>query len=194
MADRLQEGFLALPRDDMRRGAFNQPSKGSSAWITALSNNDGALCNAAFVISAAAWAGLPQPICAPYLRMPIRTKVGRRYGLALDITSRSHPGGTFDRNHDALVHVHADAAREAGLLVQTEVYGLLTAGLPPAARAAAAAELRTSRRSWSQLVPYLADGRLGSVRHEGHPLLPVALRLYTGRGAGSRSRSQYARQ
>ena len=84
MADRLQEEFLALPRGDMRRGAFNQPSKGSSAWITALSNNDGALCNAAFVISAAAWAGLPQPICAPYLRMPIRTKVGRRYGLALD--------------------------------------------------------------------------------------------------------------
>ena len=64
-------------------------------------------------------------------------------------------GGTFDRNHDALVHVHADAAREAGLLVQTEVRGLLTAGLPPAARAAAAAELRTSGRSWSQLVPDL---------------------------------------
>ena len=161
--DSLTAAFDILDVKDRRRVAWRSMTKDSTRWATSFPNTAGALCNRTFTFTVAAYFGVKQPALAPYVGRRMTTTAGGIIDEFGDVLAgRSHPGGGWYRGHNANVHVLLDWMHDAGLSARAEVAGILTAGLPPAARAQAAAELRSTGRSWSQIIPDIVvtiDGR-----------------------------------
>ena len=133
----LDAAIRQLPRDDMRRAAWINADRNSTAWVTAWPSGDGYFSNPEFLEITTRYFGLPSPACAPLVGQRIAdTRVTLdRYGARL--AAATLPGDGWRIQHDALKWRIFEDAKEMGARCRVEVFGLFAACLPQAGRAQA---------------------------------------------------------
>jgi hypothetical protein len=125
----------ALPPGDMRRMAWVNLDKFSTAWVAAWPDRDAYLTNAEFSEVATFYYGLPSPGCAALVgeRIASSRSVLDEYGCAL--TTETLPGDGWRTQHDAVKWRLSADMREMQARATTEVYGLFAAHIPQRGRA-----------------------------------------------------------
>ena len=148
--DTLDANIRALPPDDMRRLTWLNLDKNSTVWVAAWPGGESYLSNPEFDEVTAMYFGLPSPACAPLAGQRIgNTRITLdRYGSRL--AAAQLPGDGWRLQHDAIKWRITQDAKEMGVAVRTEVYGLFAACIPQEGRARAAQEPTRKRQG---LVP-----------------------------------------
>lgn len=130
----------ALPdEEDMRRTAWLNLDCNSTVWMTAWPTKETYLSNPEFEEVSSFYFGMPSPACMPH----VCASLGRT-GLTVDayglrLTTAQLPGDGWRNQHDSLKWRIQQDAKEMGIRIRTEVYGLFAACMPQQGRTRAAA-------------------------------------------------------
>ncbi|CAE8642970.1 unnamed protein product [Polarella glacialis] len=122
------------PAGDIARAAWLNLDKFSTAWVTCWPSRDAYLTNAEFGEVAARYLGLPSPACSAVIGERIAgTKLTvDAHGFRLGSASLAGDGWRTQR--DCLKWRLVEDAKEMGVPVRAEVYGLFASCLPHAQR------------------------------------------------------------
>ena len=145
----------SLANDDMRKAAWLNTDRFSTAWVSSWPTPDLTLSNPEFLEVATFYFGLPSPGCASAVgeRIANTRAVVDAYGTRL--TTTALPGDGWRSQHDALKWRIAQDAREMQVRMRTEVFGLFAGCMPQAGRRRVQAEPVRKRQG---LVPdFLAN-------------------------------------
>jgi hypothetical protein len=119
---------------DMRRCAWLNLDCFSTAWVTCWPAPDAYLSNAEFAEVAARYFGLPSPACAPVVGACIGGTRATLDPYGARLAAATLPGDGWRTQHDCLKWRLVEDAREMGVAVRPEVYGLFAACIPQARR------------------------------------------------------------
>ena len=120
----------SLPAADMRRQAWQNLDSFSTVWVSCWPRRDAHLADDEFREVCTRCVGLPSPACAPHAGDRI---AGGRHTLdrnGMQLTTLPLPGDGWRTQHDCLLWRMVEDAREMGVAVQPDVYGLFAACIP----------------------------------------------------------------
>ena len=148
----LDVALRALPADDLRRAAWVNADRFSTAWVTALPTNDVFLTNPEFQEVASFYYGLPSPACEGLVGEPIGNTRSRLDPHGCRLASLPLEGDGWRTQHDAIKWRFVEDAREMQVHCRAEVYGLFSSCIPQDGRVRAD---RQTARKRQGLVPDL---------------------------------------
>ena len=130
----LDSEIRALAPTDMRLHAWANLDSFSTVWVTCWPQPECYLTNSEFLEVTARYLGLPSPMCEVLAGAPI---VGSRQTLdryGCNLASLPLPGDGWRQQHDNIKWRVIEDAKDAGVPVRPEVYGLFAACIPQHSR------------------------------------------------------------